>query len=67
MGTIPSKHDLLIAEAIGVREALSWLKLLQVKEVVVESNSLNLIKSLCNNEKICSSVGLIINDGQSLK
>ena len=67
LGYVTGKHDPLVAEALGIQEAFSWLKQLQVKEVVVESDSLSLITYLGSDEKIGSSVGLIIDDCKSLQ
>lgn len=51
----------------NIREALSWLKLLQVTEVIVESDSLSVINSLYSNERVNLSIGVILDDRKSLQ
>lgn len=49
------------AEAIGVREALKWIKEMKLDHVQVETNCLQVIKGI-QNQPMVSSFDLIIND-----
>lgn len=65
-GSIKGKFTPLLTEAIGVQEMLSWLKGIQVQQIIIESDSLNVIHRLKSQDDDMSSVDLIINDCKSL-
>lgn len=55
-----------LAEAISIREALSWMHNLGYSNVVVESDVMVVIDALNNTISISSSLGLIVDDCKSL-
>ncbi|KAM7472433.1 hypothetical protein LguiA_010616 [Lonicera macranthoides] len=65
-GSISGKFSPLLAEALSIREALSWLKGIYLEKVIIESDSLNIVQRLKSQDEDFSRVGLIINDCKSL-
>lgn len=66
-GTTMGKHSPILAEALSIQEAFSWLKNLQVREVVVESDSQSLINALNQNDVDFSSFGLVIENCKTMQ
>ncbi|KAJ8748529.1 hypothetical protein K2173_003428 [Erythroxylum novogranatense] len=57
----------LIAEAMGVREALSWIKMKNWKNVIVESDNLQVIQAIMGDtEEDLSMFGGVVADCKSL-
>ncbi|KAH9684791.1 rnase h domain-containing protein [Citrus sinensis] len=54
------------AEALGIRQALSWLKKLQFPCVIIEMDCLQVFRTLVENFSGPNGFGLIIEDCQSL-
>ena len=54
--------DPFVAEALGCREALSWLKNAGLQRVVVESDCLLLVQAVNSHEENSSYAGLIVED-----
>ena len=54
------------AEALGIREALSWLKELQFPCVVIEMDCLQVFRTLVENFSGPNGFGLIMEDCQTL-
>ena len=50
------------AEALGVREALSWIKQLQLSNIIIEMDCLSAHNALVDNLSGLSSFSLIIED-----
>ena len=50
------------AEALGVREALSWLKHLHLPRVIIEMDCLEVFKALSDNHSNPNGFGLIIEE-----
>ncbi|XP_073137691.1 uncharacterized protein [Henckelia pumila] len=61
-GCFPGVFDPRTAEALSIREALSWLKDLSYSNIMVESDALTLIEALKKRSPDDSYVGLIIED-----
>ncbi|XP_073153987.1 uncharacterized protein [Henckelia pumila] len=61
-GVILGSFSPSTAEALGIREALSWIKDTNVSNVIVESNALVVINALINPSGDASSHGLILED-----
>ncbi|XP_073126761.1 uncharacterized protein [Henckelia pumila] len=61
-GCFPGVFDPRTAEALSIREALSWLKDLSYSDIMVESDALTLIEALKKRSPDDSYVGLIIED-----
>ncbi|XP_073121701.1 uncharacterized protein [Henckelia pumila] len=51
-----------VAEALGVREALSWIKELHLPKVIVESDAQLVINALQRKDLDVSSLGLLVED-----
>ncbi|KAH9750457.1 reverse transcriptase domain-containing protein [Citrus sinensis] len=64
--SIPGRFSARDAEALGVREALSWIKQLQLSNVTIEMDSLNVYNALVTNLSGPSSFSLIIEDCRAL-
>ena len=60
--SICGKFSLKLAEALAIREALSWLKRLQIDNVLVETDALVLVQDICANHHEATHVGLVTND-----
>lgn len=66
----------LLAEAIGLKEVLSWIKrrgpslnsfiVLPQTKIVIESDCLQLVQALKNTQRSCSPTGLVISDCKKL-
>lgn len=54
------------AEALAIREALSWIKNLQLSKVIVETDCLNVYSALVSQDYSPNGFGLIIADCQAL-
>ena len=54
------------AEALAVREALSWIKNLQLSKIIVEIDCLNVYSALVSHDTSPNGFGLIIVDCQAL-
>ncbi|XVE55332.1 hypothetical protein DITRI_Ditri03aG0150200 [Diplodiscus trichospermus] len=54
--------DALMAEAISLKEVLSWIKELQLENVIVETDALAVVNLLKGEGIIRSIIGLIIDD-----
>lgn len=61
-GSFPGISNPSIAEALGMREALNWIKELQVTNIILESDALLIIEALNSSTSYSSFVGLIIED-----
>uniref|UniRef100_A0A803QGE0 Reverse transcriptase domain-containing protein n=1 Tax=Cannabis sativa TaxID=3483 RepID=A0A803QGE0_CANSA len=62
----PGKPDPAVAEAMGIREALSWLKDKSFNQASVESDSLISVQAIHSSVVMYSGFGLIIQDCKSL-
>lgn len=51
-----------MVEAITIKEALSWVKQHQWKQVVIESDNLVVVQAIISKVHIVSSFGRIIED-----
>jgi ribonuclease HI len=65
-GPLQGASSPYMAEALSVREALSWLKNNQVTNVIVESDCLNVISALNKSKSDSSHLGLVLNDCRTL-
>lgn len=66
-GRLPGIQNPSLAEALGIREALSWIKSLNLSNILVESDALLIVKALNSfSPDSSSSVGLIVEDCISL-
>lgn len=54
--------DSFLAEAISIREAMSWIKELGMHSVVVESDSLTVVNAIKHEKSDGSVFGMIIVD-----
>ncbi|XP_074327790.1 uncharacterized protein LOC141665702 [Apium graveolens] len=54
------------AEAMGIREALSWIKDEQLKDVVVETDCLVAVQAIRGREAMSSYFGILIQDCRNL-
>ncbi|XP_073120318.1 uncharacterized protein [Henckelia pumila] len=61
-GVLPGSFSPSTAEALGIREALSWIKDFEFSSVIVESNALVVINALIHSSGDASSLGLILED-----
>lgn len=62
----PGIFDSREAEALGIREALSWVKRLQLPNVIIEMDNLQVFQALTENFSSPNGFGLIIEECQSL-
>ncbi|XP_060959242.1 uncharacterized protein LOC115700001 [Cannabis sativa] len=58
--------DLALVEAMGVREALSWLKEKMWQRVLIETDCLTVVQALCSHVKMISLFGNVINECKSV-
>ncbi|XP_073138172.1 uncharacterized protein [Henckelia pumila] len=65
-GCIFGISDPTLAKALSIREALSWLKELNLSNLIVESDALLVIQALKNKASDISSLDLIVEDCKSL-
>lgn len=61
-GNLVEKFDPSFAEAISVREALSWLKNLDYPNIIMESDALVVVDALNNSEPDSSCFGIVDDD-----
>ncbi|XP_012081735.1 uncharacterized protein LOC105641750 [Jatropha curcas] len=61
-GTVAGNRTPRMAEAIGLREVLSWLKTQQFGSVVVELDAHEVCHVLSDNAGDCSEFGLVVSD-----
>ncbi|XP_073121019.1 uncharacterized protein [Henckelia pumila] len=62
-GRLQGHLNAMLAEALSIREALSWLKSLGFSHIIVESDALLVIEALNNSSESDSSIlGLIVDD-----
>ncbi|XP_073152648.1 uncharacterized protein [Henckelia pumila] len=61
-GTLMRRFNPTTAEALSIKEALSWLKSVDCSQIIVESDALLVIKALNNSEPDSSSLSLIVED-----
>lgn len=54
--------DPSIAEGMGLREALSWIKMKQMSNVIVEMDAQIIVKAMHNYASSASYLGLVIDD-----
>ena len=57
---LPQAMDVLEAEALGIREALSWVKNMEARTVTVESDSFVAVNAINGQNKFLLEVGHII-------
>ena len=62
----PGSFHLHEAEALAVREALSWIKNLQISKIIFEIDCLTVYSALINQTPSPNGFGLIIEDCQAL-
>lgn len=55
-----------LAEAIGLKEALSWIKAKRWGEVVIETDCYVVVQAICSSIKMLSPFGMIIKECKSL-
>ncbi|KAM6549739.1 hypothetical protein CsatB_021415 [Cannabis sativa] len=55
-----------VAEVIGVKEALSWIKQKDLSDVEIETDSLVVVQAINGSVQMPSQFGLLIQDCQSL-
>lgn len=55
-----------MAEALGFKEALSWIKMKQWQRVVLETDCINVIQAVRSPTVLASTIGLIIEDCKKL-
>uniref|UniRef100_A0A803NRL8 RNase H type-1 domain-containing protein n=1 Tax=Cannabis sativa TaxID=3483 RepID=A0A803NRL8_CANSA len=60
------KVEPLLAEAIGVKEALSWIKLRDWQQVLVEADCMGVVQALRSSLDMVSLFGCVINDCNKL-
>uniref|UniRef100_A0A803QKM0 RNase H type-1 domain-containing protein n=1 Tax=Cannabis sativa TaxID=3483 RepID=A0A803QKM0_CANSA len=58
--------DVVVAEAIGIREVLSWLKDRQWPQVFIETDSLCVVQALHSSIHMISLFGSVIQDCKNL-
>ncbi|XP_060972219.1 uncharacterized protein LOC133038174 [Cannabis sativa] len=56
----------VLAEAIGIREALSWIKDSRWQDVYVETDCLNVVQAIHCSTEMISLFGLVIKDCKTL-
>lgn len=56
----------LLAEAISLREVLSWIKTMHIGNLIIESDSQLLVYSTHNSVEDTSSIGLVVDDCKAL-
>lgn len=61
-GNIVGSFSPTLAEALSIREALSWLLSLHFSNIVIESDALVVIQALNNPVPDSSSLGVIVED-----
>ncbi|XP_060968285.1 uncharacterized protein LOC133035872 [Cannabis sativa] len=61
-GNYPAK----VVEALGIKEALSWLKDKELNQVEIETNSMVTVQAIFSNQHMTFAFGLIVNDCKSL-
>ncbi|XP_073152693.1 uncharacterized protein [Henckelia pumila] len=61
-GRVHGSNDPALAEALAIREALSWIKDLHFPSIIVESDALTITDALNNSILDCSALNLIIED-----
>lgn len=66
IGTIRGSFYPSLAEALSIREALSWMHSLAYSDIVIESNALVVIEALNNPISDNSSLGLIVDNRKLL-
>ncbi|KAM6547817.1 hypothetical protein CsatB_019493 [Cannabis sativa] len=59
-------YDAEVVEAMGVKEALSWIKSNNCSDVVIETDSMLTVQGIRSNHSVNSIFGLIIHDCQIL-
>ncbi|KAH9728256.1 putative reverse transcriptase/RNA-dependent DNA polymerase [Citrus sinensis] len=60
--SFPGIFDACEAEAVGIREALSWLKTLLVRPIIVEMDSLQVFNALHERTDYANGFGVVITD-----
>lgn len=66
-GLLAGKFPTTIVETLKIREALSWLKELQIDHFIVDSDTQIITDSLNNLVPYSSFVGLIVEDDKILR
>ncbi|XP_073132699.1 uncharacterized protein [Henckelia pumila] len=61
-GRMHGNYDPAMAEALAIREALSWIRNLHLSSIIMESDALLIIEALNSTEPDFSNVNLIIED-----
>ncbi|KAM7459645.1 hypothetical protein LguiA_036639 [Lonicera macranthoides] len=61
-GHIAGFRSFLMAEIMGIREVLSWLKNIQVEKVLIKADSQIVVNALNRNEADSSSFRLVVDD-----
>ncbi|XP_073312473.1 uncharacterized protein [Primulina huaijiensis] len=61
-GILPGIRNPSVAEVLGIREVLSWIKDLALSHVLIEFDALSIVNGLNSSIPNSSSVGLILED-----
>ncbi|XP_060963698.1 uncharacterized protein LOC133033112 [Cannabis sativa] len=56
----------IMAEAVGIKEALSWIKSKGWRDVIVETDCLNVVNDINSNKPMISPYGFVIHDCKAL-
>lgn len=62
----PGSLDPKMAEALGIKEALSWVKKKDCSGLVIESDCLTLIQAICSSSVTLLYLGRVVQDYKSL-
>lgn len=65
-GSLAGPSNPELAEALGCKEALSWLKARSMSKVVIESDAFNLVQALNSTVSYPGPLGLVLDDCKEL-